>query len=136
MQGAWCIDKGLDESCLPQVEIANRERTVLEIDLDDVAAVRPHQDRPAPSDWHPTCMALMWCMCERVLWGMQYHDTETLLDGLENNTKRFIKIVCEAADDAMPPPERHDFEEDIYDILFNQVQGAPGHSAAVHFHIT
>lgn len=51
---------------------------------------------------------------------MQYRDTDTLLDGLENNTKRYARIVCEAADDAMPVPTRRDFEEDIYDILYNQ----------------
>ncbi|BDA48060.1 DNA replication licensing factor MCM7 [Coccomyxa sp. Obi] len=68
-------------------EIANRERTVLEVDLDDVAS---------------------------------YHDADTLLDGFENNTKRFVKVLCEAADDAMPVPDRQDLEEDIYDILYNQ----------------
>ena len=62
----------------------------------------------------------------------QYHDTDTLLDGLENNTVRYIKIVCEAADDAMPEPTTQDFEEDIYDILFNQVSGHPRKSCG-HF---
>ena len=56
---------------------------------------------------------------------MQYHDADTLLDGFENNTKRFVKILCEAADDAMPIPDRQDIEEDIYDILYNQVRILP-----------
>lgn len=53
---------------------------------------------------------------------LQYHDADTLLDGFENNAKRFVKILCEAADDAMPIPDRQDMEEDIYDILYNQVK--------------
>ena len=53
---------------------------------------------------------------------VQYHDADTLLDGFENNTKRFVKVLCEAADDAMPVPDRQDLEEDIYDILYNQVR--------------
>ena len=52
---------------------------------------------------------------------MQYHDTETLVDGLENNTKRYVKIISEAADAAMPPPSRLDYEEDTFDILYKQV---------------
>ncbi|CAK0784982.1 hypothetical protein CVIRNUC_008187 [Coccomyxa viridis] len=68
-------------------EIADRERQLLEIDIDDVAS---------------------------------YHDTETLVDGLENNTKRYIKIMSEAADAALPQPSRLDLEEDTFDILYKQ----------------
>lgn len=46
-----------------------------------------------------------------------------MLDGLENNTKRFVKIFSEAADDAMPAPTELGLEEDMYDILYNQVRG-------------
>ena len=87
---------------------------MLEIDLDDVAAVL-------------FFLVVMHSVCamgrhrEIVSALLQYHDTETLLDGLENNTVRYIKIVCEAADAAMPMPTSHDFEEDVYDILYNQV---------------
>ena len=63
---------------------------------------------------------------------LQYHDTDTLLDGLENNTKRYIRIVCEAADNAMPVPTSRDFEEDIYDILYNQACMATSHSLWLH----
>lgn len=52
---------------------------------------------------------------------LQYHDTETLVDGLENNTKRYAKIMSEAADAAMPQPSSLDFEEDTFDILYKQV---------------
>ena len=57
----------------------------------------------------------------RLFWWLQYHDTETLVDGLENNTKRYIKIVSEAADAALPQPSRLDLEEDTFDILYKQV---------------
>ena len=43
------------------------------------------------------------------------------MDGLENNTKRYAKIISEAADAAMPQPSRLDFEEDTFDILYKQV---------------
>lgn len=43
------------------------------------------------------------------------------MDGLENNTKRYVKIISEAADAAMPPPSRLDYEEDTFDILYKQV---------------
>ena len=43
------------------------------------------------------------------------------MDGLENNTKRYIKIMSEAADAALPQPSRLDFEEDTFDILYKQV---------------
>jgi lipid II:glycine glycyltransferase (peptidoglycan interpeptide bridge formation enzyme) len=52
---------------------------------------------------------------------MQYPEGDTLLDGLENNTKRFVKILSEAADDTMPIATEAEFEEDIYDILYDQV---------------
>ena len=52
---------------------------------------------------------------------MQYHDTETMVDGLENNTKRYINIMSEAADAAMPQPSSLDFEDDTFDILYKQV---------------
>ena len=52
---------------------------------------------------------------------LQYHDTETLVDGLENNTKRYAKIMSEAADAALPQPSSLDFEEDTFDILYKQV---------------
>ena len=43
------------------------------------------------------------------------------MDGLENNTKRYIKIMSEAADAALPQPSRLDLEEDTFDILYKQV---------------
>lgn len=43
------------------------------------------------------------------------------MDGLENNTKRYAKIMSEAADAAMPQPSRLDYEKDTFDILSEQV---------------
>ena len=40
---------------------------------------------------------------------------------MENNTKRYIKIMSEAADAALPQPSRLDLEEDTFDILYKQV---------------
>ena len=63
---------------------------------------------------------------------LQYHDTETLVDGLENNTKRYAKIVSEAADTALPQPSRLGFEEDTFDILYKQV-ASPNQILHLHF---
>ena len=110
-----------------QEEIANRERTVLEVDLDDVASVRAIYIITVTFPARCNCCASYVDLLQVRLRSMrmcmlQYHDADTLLDGFENNSKRFVKILCEAADDAMPIPDRQDLEEDIYDILYNQVK--------------
>lgn len=112
-----------------QQEIADRERKVLPIDLDDVAKVRTCvgllQVSCAPSiPTHapPSVVSSQFC-ADRV-----HPETGAnlmhLLHEIERNTLYFVKLFAEAADDRMPEPSNPAYvnaQKDVYDVLIEQV---------------
>ncbi|KAK9837164.1 hypothetical protein WJX81_007375, partial [Elliptochloris bilobata] len=72
------------------VEIANRKRRVLEVEIDDVAAYQ--------------------------------HDSDALVEGLETNTRRYTRLLAEAADEVMPEPTEDLAQADVVDVLHQQRQ--------------
>ncbi|CAD7702196.1 unnamed protein product [Ostreobium quekettii] len=40
---------------------------------------------------------------------------------VEHNSRRYVKLFCEAADSAMPAPTRSDIAEDIFDVIADEV---------------
>ena len=61
---------------------------------------------------------------------MQYMDTvsgeqreglDELLQNIQSNTRQYIKLFAEAADIAMPAPNRNDIPNDVFDVLLEQV---------------
>ena len=50
------------------------------------------------------------------------HDSEVLVGGLESNTRRYIKLLAEAADQVMPEPTADLAHADVLDVLHEQVR--------------
>ena len=53
--------------------------------------------------------------------GEQREGLDELLHNIESNTRQYIKLFAEAADIAMPAPDRNDIPNDVFDVLLEQV---------------
>ncbi|KAK9798943.1 hypothetical protein WJX73_006235 [Symbiochloris irregularis] len=78
-------------------EVANRKRKTFEIDLDDVAQ---YQEMDPEID----------------------QDGDSLLEGLQRNTKRYARVFAEAIDQELPQPTAESFMDDTYDVLLKERQ--------------
>ena len=53
--------------------------------------------------------------------GEQRDGLDDFLHNIETNTRQYIKLFAEAADIAMPAPNRNDIPNDVFDVLLEQV---------------
>ena len=53
--------------------------------------------------------------------GDQRDGLDEFLHNIETNTRQYIKLFAEAADIAMPAPNRNDISNDVFDVLLEQV---------------
>lgn len=57
--------------------------------------------------------------------GDQRDGLDDFLHNIETNTRQYIKLFAEAADIAMPAPNRNDIPNDVFDVLLEQVAQTP-----------
>jgi hypothetical protein len=55
-----------------------------------------------------------------------------LLNAVRGNTRRYLMLFAEAADDVMPPPTELNEEDDVFDVLMRQVRESERVCAALY----
>jgi len=53
------------------------------------------------------------------------HDSDVLVEGLEGNTRRYAKLLADAADFVMPEPTVELTQLDVLDVLYQEARPRP-----------
>ncbi len=99
-----------------QQDIANPKRRTLDGELDDLASVRGCCGSAARAGHAPVLTTALPA-------SRQFDGAEgDLLGAVRGNTRRYLQLFAEAADDVMPVPTELHEEDDVFDVLMRQAR--------------